>query len=243
MNVVLATTTYYQNPHDLRYLLAKETVRLAGEAGLPIMVVDGAPGLSFSTELRQQGAEVYPQTLAGMGSARRLAFFYALNYLLCRRKLPDGIVIWLEPEKTDLIRFVPRIIKPIIDNKADVVIPSRSPKSWASYPVFQQTSEQDANRVYEQVTQRRGFDPMFGPVAFRATFLLTHFVHPFSPDTYIQHFIPMLVPNNRVASVETDFIYPPEQKKSEDNDEKMTRKREEQNRVLKKAYLMLAPTS
>lgn len=244
MNTVLLTTTFYKSTDELRFKLACQTIQKAVNADYPMVIIDSSRYTEIAEEFVRLGAIVYPQTLDGMGASRRQAFYHALHYLRFELKSQEGIVLWLEPEKYDLIRSIPQIIKPIESGQAKIAIAKRSPESWQTYPDFQQESERKANRAYEEATGRQGFDPMFGVVAFLARILHKHLF--FSPerseinDTYIQHYLPLLEPRENAVSIEIDFKYPPEQKAAEEKDSQIKLKIQSQMEMLSRAYKALA---
>ena len=168
------------------------------------------------------GASVHAQTEKGMGGSRRQVF--SLGYQRSREAGYKG-VLWLEPEKDDLIRFVPRIIEPILRDEADISIPFRTKISWRSYPVFQVQSEKKGNEAIAQLTKRTGFEHFFGPVAYSAA--ATRYVIAMKPieigdgliiDSYIPQYAPILAFRDGAvgSSVPIDFMYNPEQKYEEE---------------------------
>lgn len=220
MKIIIATTTYYRSHTETRCCLAKQMFREAREAGHIVVDVDNSPESIVTESLRETGAHIYPQLIEGMGPSRRQVFYLAYEASL---RLGCGIILWTEPEKVDLIRNIPKIIRSIQDGHADVVIPARSAKSWETWPAFQQKTEQEANAVYAQVTGLHGFDPMHGPVAFERK-AARYFVL-FDPtlygvhDKYIQHYAPLVARSagKRVVSVLVDTSYPEAQREEEEN--------------------------
>ena len=214
------TTTFYRSPGELRYQMAQRTITKAIAAGHPVIVVDGSPDDGISQSFRKVGAMVFKQQARGMGPSRRELFTHAGKPEIYDAGLPD-VFVWLEPEREDLVRWLPMIAKPIQDGEADIVIPERTETSWASYPAFQIESEQTVNQVYAAVTGRRD-DMTFGPLAF--PFALSSLFGDCNPeryggyDTYIQQIAAMeaMARGCRVWSVPVDFIYPPEQKQEEE---------------------------
>ena len=261
MQTVIATTTFYGNIENcemdkLRFGLTCKTIKKARNTNRQIIIVNGSPNPKIAETMKELGALVYPETLKGMGASRRLAFFYALHKLFFnkvdgndpfRMVYPgNGIIIWIEPEKTGMIQLIPKLTEPIMAGVADIVIMKRSEKSFQTYPAFQVKSEKKANKAYEEATSRKGYDPMSGPVAFKASVLQKHlFLNPNSAninDTYIQHYIPLLIPKQRVSSVEVDFMYPPDQKSAEEaaDNEEIREKRQWQMKTLSADYHRIA---
>lgn len=239
--VVIGTTTFYQSIHDLRFFFTLLTVTLARGNGYVTIVVDNSPDPNVALCLRQAGAFVFEQERAGMGSSRRQVIL-TCEFYSAERLGAEPIILWLEPEKYDLIRFIPEIVKPITEGKAKIVYPSRTDASWATYPEYQIISEKAANAVYEQVTGRK-IDVMFGPVAFSPSevkWFFTYEAEKFGlSDRWDSHHIPpmqAIASGVKVETVPVDFIYPPEQKRIEENDEAMRAKREQQLSELSEAY-------
>jgi len=238
------TTTLYKSVDVLRFRLACLTVKKATEAGYPIVVVDKSPIPEIANTLRNLGAIVFPSiTTTGMGADRRLFFFLANEIAVaagCK------IFLWLEPEKHDLIRFIPSIIQPIKNAwvGVDIVIPRRSTASWATYPDFQMASELIINEAFQKVTGIPDADMTNGPVAFHMN-ALKYFQaadgRKFGvEDNYVQHYGPLIALRNGmgVISVNTDFVYPPEQKAEEEGPlrDEIIKKRQWQFEQLTTAY-------
>lgn len=243
--VVVVTTTFYGSTAEPRFGLTCKTIELARQAGRVVVVVDGSPDPSIADTFRALGALVFPQEKPGMGASRRQAFGCAIQHLRDIGE-PKGVVFWTEPEKHDIIRFIPEIVEPL-ESGALVVIPNRSQASWKTYPEFQVVSEQAANAAYARHTGREGYDPMFGPVAFLVTPEIENLLLNFDPekhgvpDTYVQHYIPLFLTGETVASVEVDFVYPPDQREQEESadNEEIRKKRAWQLETLVKAYEIL----
>ena len=227
---------------ELRFRLACELVQKARAAGQVVVIVDGSPNPgNIRARLSELGALVFPQLHQGIGPSRREAFFHATE--VARAKGAD-IVLWTEPEKVDLIRSVPQIVAPIEQGEADIVIPRRSAASWETWPSFQRETEEEANRRYNEIVGTDDHDPMFGPVAFTVNyadyFVLSDRV-PEVPDTYIQHYAPIIAASDAAAvvkSVEVDMTYPPEQRAEEEGSlsDEMKKKRLWQRDTLVAAY-------
>ncbi len=132
-------------------------------------------------------------------------------------------------------------------SKRNVGIPSRTKRSWESYPGFQVASEQEANAVYAEATGKQ-FDPMFGPVAFHNN--VAHYFDGCNPeqfgaaDGYIQHYAPLeaMAKGCVVTSVPVDFFYPSVQKAEEESGfrEEMLEKRKSQLEQLSAGYRLAA---
>ena len=214
-------------------------------AGYHVLVVDGSPDPAIGQAFTKIGANVHTQTAQVMGGSRRKLFRLAIEV---NGSGQAGIFLWIEPEKVDLIRSIPKIVSLLERGGADIVIPSRTQESWESYPRFQVTSEQKANTVYLEVIGKP-FDPMFGPVAFDRRvaeyFALCNPAKQFGAvDGYIQHFAPLTAMKEgcKVVSVPVDFYYPLAQRIEEETGfrEEMKKKRELQLDQLTTGYRLAA---
>lgn len=220
--VILTTTTFYRDPFgndEIRFDLAKELVELAKQANHEIVIVDGSPNDEVAKILQGLGAIVTKQEKGGMGASRRQAWEKAREYL----KSNSSGTLWTEPEKPDIVRFIPEMASHIQEENAAVLIPSRSTKSWETYPAFQRESEPIANFTYNKLFPNKNpLDPMFGPVLFRPNqidFMIGFRPEAWGlPDTYVQHYLPPFIRarKQKVASLIVDFQYPPAQKAEEE---------------------------
>lgn len=246
MRTLLVTTTVYRSLEDLRFRLACEMVREAVKADYPVVIVDDSPIKEIAQKLQELGAMVFPQTHKGMGPGQREAFFHAVEVA---SDMGREIILWLEPEKGNLVLSIPSIVAPIKNKEASVVIPRRWSASFATWPAFQQTTEREANTAYNEMVNLRDFDPMFGPVAFHLSvanyFVLCQYLKdiPEIEDTYIQLYVPLwyYLSGGKIASVEVAITYPPEQKAQEEDalSEEMRKKRLWQMETIIKAWQAL----
>ena len=222
--VVLATVTFYKE-ESLRSRLAQQTIEKATAAGYSIIVVDGSPN-DLIKSLSGATVKVVPEITYGLGAAKRLSFFMAMEYAY--RCIPRrDIVVHLEAEKDDMIRWIPTLVAPIIGGAADVVVAERSAASWQSYPEFQAKTEAEGNFGLLSATGL-DVDIFVGPGAFHIERAGYYFVNaaPYlaagleqGEDTYAQHFGAISAHAHNcsvVASELLDFIYPPEQKADEE---------------------------
>ncbi|PIQ91719.1 MAG: hypothetical protein COV70_02305 [Parcubacteria group bacterium CG11_big_fil_rev_8_21_14_0_20_39_22] len=247
-SIIIVTTTLYKSIKETRFKIACRTIQNAVKAGYPIVIVDGSPDEEIQTKFKDLGAIVFPELHRGMGPSRRQAFFHAWE-IACKKDI--GAILWIEAEKDDIIRSVPKIIEPITCAECAIVIPARTPESWKTWPEFQQVTEKEANKIYnnQNFWSDDKIDVMFGPIAFCKE-LAQHFIciNPESiglPDTYIQHFAPIFASRvnfNDAVRIEIDISYPPEQKDEEEGvlNNLMKTKRRNQLHTLKIAYERLA---
>ena len=243
MRVVVLTITFYRSIEETRFHLACQLIGNAVAMNYGVILVDGSPDQSIRDAFQKIGADVHQQETQGMGPSRRELFTVA-------RASEAEIFVWVEPEKTDLVRLIPKIIAPIDGNNVMIVIPTRTGRSWESYPQFQVASEQEANAVYVETTGKH-FDPMFGPVAFHRS-VIDYFancnpVEQFkATDGYIQHFAPLqaMTQGHGITSVPVEFFYPSVQKAEEESGfrEEMIQKRKWQLDQLVDGYRLAANT-
>ncbi|MDP1706571.1 MAG: hypothetical protein Q8L36_02010 [bacterium] len=236
--VVIVTTTCYKSRTELRFHLACQTIGNAIGSGYQVVVVDGSPNPQIAESFRRIGANVWDQEGSTMGASRREAFSIAKGFN------PD-IVVWIEPEKVDLIRHIDQLTLPIVIGSADVVLMQRTLISWHSYPEFQQESEVQANGTFFQQTGKR-LDIMSGPIAFRRDALdIFANCNPDSFggfDTYIQHIAVMKAMNDgfRVSETPIDFLYPLAQRLEDEASPEMATKRRHQLAECAANYLAAA---
>jgi hypothetical protein len=162
--VGIATATMYPSwqpgePAELtadkvRGDLALTTVNLAREQGYKVVVVDGGSSSEFVQALQATGAIVETQTEKGMSAGRRQAF-QSVSQL-------DNVsvVCWTEPEKVSMIRdCLAETAKAVLDDQADIAVPSRDEAAFATYPDYQAEFEQESNRDWNRILQRHDILP------------------------------------------------------------------------------------
>lgn len=263
-----AVITYYPKWHlgNIRSLadtdkirgdLALEFLKKATDLGYQVVVVDGKSSKSFRRELkkfpnvRSTGRNGFKRS-----PAKRRAFKIA-------SQLPDiKVIIATEAEKISLIDCVPEIIKPILEGKADIVIPGREDKLFKeTYPDYMYKSEVEGNKLYLDKLSEYGFkvdpnlDLFFGPRAFSNSpktlglFLKKSFSglnskqsdnQYFDPEEYANaQFFPIVYAYQkklRVMPVEVPFVYPKIQK---DNEMRGAKSRFEEKRKAQRLGILL----
>jgi len=220
--IAIVTATQY-NPEDIiRIELAKQTIRQATE-NHPVIVVDNNSPEEFLREIDRYGANIYTQIKPGMGNSRRQAIQAAFY-------LGTEIIAWTEPEKVDYIRFIQSTAEPILEGRADIIIPRR--KSLESYPLFQQLTEEVGNVVWERLT-KTDLDMWFGPRTWRRE--LTNYFLDYEGDSWDSIFIPVMnaiIDRKNVSEVTVNYKHPPEQRDIEDNNPEFYLKRADQLKTL-----------
>src|SRR5687767_4422670 len=88
-----------------------------------IIVVDNNSQDNTYYAARQAGATVLKEPRQGYGQACLTGIAYALNKPIALR--PD-IIVFLDGDYSDHPEEMPKLVQPILDNKADLVIGSRA---------------------------------------------------------------------------------------------------------------------
>lgn len=226
--VVLVTSTRYESENEPRARLAIRTCVAAREHGYQIVVVDDSPCPAFKALIRETGAVLVEQDDPGMGGSRRQAIRIGLDR-------GAKVIIWLEPEKHTLIPLLEPCITPVLEDRADVVIPRR--RNLDNYPRYQQLSEFKGNWLMGTILGRADLDYYIGVrvMSVAAANLMVGYNPAYAQlgrkygDRWEILFIPIVwyIHNDwRILSVAVDYVHPPEQS-GEDSDE-MNRKRDDQ---------------
>lgn len=203
-----------------RIQAAQELITAVVAQGHAMVVqIDTETGSNFenlgATLLRNPDGESSKE----FGKERRLLFLWAKDYLESHGG--KGAVIWTEPEKTDLARFIKNIIEPIKNGKADMVLPRR--RSLVSYPFWQRSWEDTGNRMC-QIVSGKDYDFFFGPKVLSTTALNYYIEYPRgeavsdSWDSISSPILDAIALDAKIAEVEIDFQYPQAQLESETED-------------------------
>ena len=181
--VAIAVSTSYPKWYQGKLRSLKHTDKIRGDLalelfkksitfGYQIVVVDTLSSKTFRHQLYliKDLNLIKKHVKTKRSPGRRLAFKVA-------SELKDvKTIIYTDPEKVSLIDFIPAVVKPILENKADIVIPKRNPDLFKStYPPYQYESETEGNKLYnEQLratnllsAQSPDLDMFFGPRAFK----------------------------------------------------------------------------
>lgn len=218
--------------------LAIEFAKKATEKGLKVVIVDGLSTNTFRKDLSAvKGVYLIKRKARKRSPNRRLGITYA-------SKIP-GIkaIILTEAEKVSLLDSVEEIIKPIISNEADIVIPKREDNLFRqSYPDFQYESEVEGNHIHNESLRAYGFlkpsdedmDLFFGPRVFcndktiLSLFMKRYHINTskisfpkefFDAEEYSNaQFFPVVLAlkkKKKIKSITIPFIYPKTQKQNE----------------------------
>jgi hypothetical protein len=203
--------------------LAIEFLQKASRLGYQVVVVDGNSSKSFKNALSAlTNITVIKRRSHKRSPGKRQAFQAA-------SKLPNvKVIISTEAEKTSLIDYVHEIVKPLLENTIDIVIPKRENSFFKSnYPDYMYESEVEGNRLYNELLKLHNLlpenteplDMFFGPRAFRNDKkILMLFLQKFSfkiANTIFYPVVLALQKKLRIGSVEIPFVYPTLQKENE----------------------------
>lgn len=248
--VIIVSITYFpkwykgkvksiKHTDKIRGDLALEAIKKAVEMGYQYIVVDGKSSPSFRKELKGiKNIYIVNRRSNQRSSARRLGFKKA-----AKLESVKAVVI-TEAEKVDFItECLQKVVKPILEDKADIVVPKRNGDFFKkTYPEYQYESETEGNRLYNTYLQVHGLLPshlkdldiFFGPRAYlntvkvRSLFMKRFKIHfrnwieskIYDPEEYANaQFFPIISAINkglRVQSVEVPFKYPLMQKENEE---------------------------
>lgn len=252
--IIIATSSLYRKYATLRsgeqrHLSDTDGIRgdlaleLFQKAASRAVVCDGGSSSDFLSALEKfqnQGLTVVRSTVPGRGPQKRCAFEAAALESNC------SVIVYTQPEKASLVNYLTEVSSPILEDKADIVIPKRNLDLFIqSYPEYMRQSELKVNATYDWLMKRENlmrenesFDWFFGPVAFRNTpKVLSLFLKQYEVDKSITsrtgaqinpemhsdgHYFPIieaLFNGLRVVSVEIPFVYPPMQKANETSPE------------------------
>ena len=164
MNIVLATTTRYTFSSEvdkIRMELALETFRRARKMRYEIVAIDDNSVSLFRNEASRIGVILISQQKKGPGNARREAIKHA-SYLL---KSHTDLIVWLEPEKCNLIPYISYIQEVAKKRKGSEHLYLFYRKTLESYPIEQQLVY-IYGRILAKYILGEDIDLFFGPIGF-----------------------------------------------------------------------------
>ncbi len=220
--VVLITTTLY-NPNCksdmVRAELAKRTFNEALNFNYEILAVDGGSSKEFLDEIENKKVKIFQQLKKGMGNSRRQANEEAY-------KTGKEIIVWIDPEKHSLIPKIQEMSRPILENKADLIIPRRN--SLDSLPKAQQHLEDFSNEFFRELTGL-DFDVGAGCRLYKRD-LINYFINYRGEygDKWEILIIPILnalQDGKRALSIDIDYLHDRKQTEIEEHDINFYRKR------------------
>jgi hypothetical protein len=263
----IATTTFYpkwfpgeagDNPisDKVRGDLALQTIHQAASQGFQVEVVDGGSSSVFLESIAAPGVIIEVEQEKGMSASRRQSF----EAISAREGV--AIICWTEPEKVSIVRdCVDLAVQPIIDGKADIVVPTRDKKAFSTYPEYQVEFETTSNKIWNNILRRHNLlapgaedlDAWIGPRLFKndpAIVRLFTDKYRFITEKQsgIEKEAPELWPNAiflpiiaalkqgyRVQGVPVSYVHPSEQTNNERDSEEFREKRRRQQEVILKS--------
>lgn len=217
MSLVIATTTRYPSVQDLRCQLALAMIHQAVKVqGFDVVIVDGSPQPNnIRSVLKDAGAIIFEEAPAStMGASRRQALTQA-------SRLEQEVIIWMEPEKEPLVSCLAELAQPILNDQADIAIPSRSEAGLASYPRLQRLAEECGNETFKRVSGLT-LDVWFGPRLMNrkgVKFFLEYDGK--YGDRWDSIFIPLLrahAAGLKILNMPTQYLHPQKQTQQEEKD-------------------------
>lgn len=260
-SVAIATTTFYPDwfltqygsVSKVRGNLAIELVHEVVERGYQIVVVDGGSSDDFKSRLEDMGVSINPEQQQGMSASRRQSYREASN-------IPGvEVICTTEPEKLSFVRnCLTQSVEPILNGRADIVVPKRDKESLTTYPNYQVDFETISNFKWNSLLRDRNLldptaediDICFGPKVFRNDPVITElFMRRYSllsigpaldqilnPELWhaavVFPVIAALHERRRVVSVEVPYRHPIEQTQVELDSDGLRRKRDIQYKNL-----------
>ncbi len=249
--VAFGTITYFPKWYRGRLQSIKHTDKVRGDLaliffrkgvpqGFQVIAIDGKSSKTFQKELAGiPGLKVVKRKSEKRSPNKRLAIQIA-------SKIPGvKVIVLTEAEKVSLLEdCITQIVTPLLQDKADIVIPRRNPALFKSeYPRYMYDSEMEADSLYDEALRAHGFlgpkdeqlDLFFGPRAFQNKksviqlfmkqydFSLANLSLPqeyFDTENYsnTMYFpiVAALKKKLRVLGVEVPFVYPKNQKENEE---------------------------
>ncbi|OGK57812.1 hypothetical protein A3I50_04165 [Candidatus Roizmanbacteria bacterium RIFCSPLOWO2_02_FULL_37_9] len=253
-SVAIAVITYYPKWYQGKLRNIKDTDKVRGDLaieffskatnlGYKVVVADGKSPKTFRKVLSKiRGLITIKRRSLKRSVARRQVIKRA-------SQIPNvKVIISTEAEKTSLLDHIEKICRPILEKKADIVVPKRNMALFQkTYPLYMYESEIEGNKLYNKILRTNGilkagedFDLFFGPRVFandlkvlrlfskkyqlrfsKTTYLLnSHFDYEDYSTTQYFPLITALKKGFRVKSVDINFSYPEVQKENEERGER-----------------------
>lgn len=245
--IAFAVITYYPKWYNGKLKSTSHTDKIRGDLaleflqktismGFHLIVVDGKSSRSFKQLLKNFPRIKLIKKLSPKRSPAKRQAFKAASEI-------DGVkvIIACEGEKVSLLDSIVPIVEPILENKADIVVPKREENLFKeTYPDYMYQSETEGNKLYNEqliihnlIKKEAVLDMFFGPRAFcnnpkvlSLFFKKFHFQKDqksleeyFDPEEYSNAlYFPIIIALQkkfRVKSVEIPFSYPKLQKMNE----------------------------
>lgn len=225
-NVIVVAMVKIRRREYSNLRLTSKLAHKATSNGYSVVVVDASTNRITKKCLVRAKAVTVSSRLRGSGGNQRYAFFSAKEIA---KETDARIFVWLKPEQQSMVSSIEKIVEPIIDNRADIVMARRSEKSWSTHPEWRRDHEKRINSVYNGLMLKYvvadNFDPTFGPIAVRFEFMeffvmadLREIARELS-DGYVPYYAPVIAGvkgGARFSVVEVDYKYPRVLRKEEE---------------------------
>src|SRR3989344_6792736 len=176
-NIAIAVITYFpkwykgklrslKHTDKVRGDLTIEFIKKATKLGYRLVASDGKSAKTFRKTLaRLPGLILTTRHSPNRSTGRRQAVIKA-------SRMPNvKAIVLTESEKISLLDSITKITKPVLEGKADMVIPKRNPELFRkTHPLYMYESETEGNKIYNEVLRtnnllrnREDFDLFFGP--------------------------------------------------------------------------------
>lgn len=154
-DISIATITLARNK-DEETLLKKSLRRLA-ELDIPVFITDGGSNATFIHFLKSfSHFHVSEQTITGV-------WHQAKNSLGNACKSGSPFIFYTEPDKYEFFDQLPALIAEAdADKHTGIILASRSEAGFASFPSFQQMTEETINKCCSEILIKV-FDYTYGP--------------------------------------------------------------------------------
>lgn len=253
-SIAFAIITYYpkwyrgklrsiKHTDKVRGDLALEFFAKAAKLGYKVVVADGRSSKTFKK------AVVKIHDIIFIKRRKLNPVDSKLHVIKKTAKIRDiKAIVLSEPEKVSLLNFIVQITKPVLEDKADIVIPERNRELFQkTYPAYMFESEREANKLYNEILRTNGilkeendYDFFFGPRVFSTdkkvlklfsryyNFKIGKTVFQNSFQNFRVHSVPQFLPivvalkkRMKISSVTVDFSYPQLQKENEEKGQKI----------------------
>lgn len=209
-DIAVSGITHYPSTDEQRFRSCIRFLTLCREASIPTYVVDTSPDAKVRDGILNLVSGGFWLTKAQYHEQKSAALSLAMN-------AGARAIVITEMEKDGLVVDVPSICQPILSGTADLVIPKRSVLSWATYPTEIRATEGFALDQIEAIAGHR-WDTMFG--AFAVSYLAAKSFltcqEPMWSWLHRPRFEMIKRSPERVAEIELDFPYPPQQRATEE---------------------------
>lgn len=211
--VAVTISTFYNTDNSvekIRSSIALRTINRIINLGYDLYIIDAGSSSDFIAKLDELGTS-FIKDKPNLGENKR-------KVLEAAYKSGKKVIVLMEPEKESLVSELYKTVKPIIEGKADIIIPKRL--SLTSYPKYQQYSEAIGN-LYIKELIGYDLDIFFGPRVISRE-MADYFLD--RKKDYDNNWNILYLPilqaikdKKKVISVDVNYIHPKEQTEIEEH--------------------------